>query len=28
VSSRDKAVAFEHKRRIIPTVGAGLAVRF
>lgn len=28
VSSRDKAVAFEQKRRIIPTVGAGLAVRF
>ena len=28
VSSRDKAVAFEEKRRIIPMVGAGLAVRF
>lgn len=28
VSSRDKAVAFEQKRRIIPTVGAGLAVQF
>lgn len=28
VSSRDKAVAFEEKRRIIPTVGAGLTVRF
>lgn len=28
VSSRDKAVAFEQKRRIIPTIGAGLAVRF
>lgn len=28
VSSRDKAVAFEQKRRIIPAVGAGLAVRF
>lgn len=28
MSSRDKAVAFEEKRRIIPTVGAGLTVRF
>ncbi len=28
VSSRDKAVAFEEKRRIIPTLGAGLTVRF
>lgn len=28
VSSRDKAVAFEEKRRIIPTVGAGVTVRF
>lgn len=28
VSSRDKAVAFEQKRRIIPTAGAGLTVRF
>lgn len=28
VSSRDKAVAFDEKRRIIPTVGAGLTVRF
>jgi hypothetical protein len=28
VSSRDKAVAFEEKRRNIPTVGAGLTVRF
>lgn len=28
VSSRDKAVSFEEKRRIIPTLGAGLTVRF
>ena len=28
VSSRDKAVAFEEKRRIIPTAGAGITVRF
>jgi hypothetical protein len=28
VSSRDKAVAFEEKRRIIPSVGAGLTLRF
>lgn len=28
VSSRDKAVAFEQKRRIIPTLGAGVSVRF
>jgi len=28
VSSRDKAVAFEEKRRFIPTLGAGLTVRF
>jgi hypothetical protein len=28
VSSRDNAVAFEEKRRIIPTAGAGVTVRF
>lgn len=28
VSSRDKAVSFEEKRRLIPTLGAGLTVRF
>jgi hypothetical protein len=28
LSSRDKAVSFEEKRRIIPTLGAGLTVRF
>ena len=28
VSSRDKAVSFEEKRRIVPTLGGGLTVRF